>query len=306
MKRILIPMLLLLLLFSACTAKIPTAEQSGEGCLLYYVFGGESFGPDSLLQTETFAPTGELTARTLAARYLSGPETETLRSLLPRNVELLESEQKDGVLRLLFSSELSKLGSAELTLAAACICKTFSQLEGVEAVELRADGAMLNGSRSMTLYGDSILLQDEYAAQSENTVNVYYPDLQLHGLLSSPTELRSDTAERSAAYLIELLREPADSQTMRSLLPAGAELLDISIEGDICILDFSEEFYGNRPTSEKEERLLILSIVNTLTELEEIHAVRFYVEGENPGIYFSLDLDTNFVRDESVIGTPKR
>ena len=46
------------------------------------------------------------------------------------------------------------------------------------------------------------------------------------------------------------------------------------------IIDFSEDFIKNHKNGEKEEKITINSIVNTVTELTEINGVKIIINGE--------------------------
>jgi spore germination protein GerM len=70
----------------------------------------------------------------------------------------------------------------------------------------------------------------------------------------------------------------------------------------VCTLNFNQAFYDNRPQSESQERVLIYAIVNSVSELSAVDAVRFLVEGEKIGLYYYLDLSLDYTFDENAVG----
>ncbi len=71
---------------------------------------------------------------------------------------------------------------------------------------------------------------------------------------------------------------------VRNIVPAGihdTDILGVRVTGDEIHLNLSSNFYSvAQRLSNQEEQLLVYGIVNTLTELEGIKSVRFYVEGQ--------------------------
>lgn len=72
------------------------------------------------------------------------------------------------------------------------------------------------------------------------------------------------------------------------------------MEGDILILNFSEEFINNHIGSKIEEENTITSIVNTLTELTEVNYIKILINGEENKTFKDgeLELNQNFVRND--------
>ena len=65
-------------------------------------------------------------------------------------------------------------------------------------------------------------------------------------------------------------------------------------------LDLSKEFIENQKEDLDEISLSIYSIVNTLTELNEVNSVKILIDGEENKKYNNIDfnLENNFVRKD--------
>ncbi len=81
-------------------------------------------------------------------------------------------------------------------------------------------------------------------------------------------------------YLVNLLIAGSENENLESAIPEGTKINNCYIDGNTVIIDLSKEFVDNAPSGINEESMTIYSIVNTLTELNEVSNVRFLIDGE--------------------------
>ena len=100
--------------------------------------------------------------------------------------------------------------------------------------------------------------------------------------------------------ILELLIEGPKKENLEKLIPEGTEVLNVKLEGENLILDFSKEFIENQEQDEVKEKQIIESIVKTMTELTEVDSIKILVEGEeNRGFADGkVKFDTNFTRED--------
>ena len=242
------------------------------------------------------------TADGLAARYFSGPQDEALRSPFPKGTSFISAAWDGSILYMTVSDHMAELSGVNLSVAISCISLTFSQLNGVEDICISAENELLNGQESITIHSGSILLQDNSLDIAESKLTLYYSDSKSRYLIPVTVGTKLETVSEQALYALQKLGEEPEEDDLRKTMPKNTEILDLSIDSGLCIVDFSTDFFRYRPQSDALERMTILSIVNTLTQFEEIKEVQFYVEGENIPLYTSMDLSLRYVRDESAIG----
>ena len=78
--------------------------------------------------------------------------------------------------------------------------------------------------------------------------------------------------------LQELLTGPV-SESLSSYIPAGTTVQSINIQEDgLCTVDFSKELQ-NAELNSSEEKFVIESIVNTLTQFDSVSSVQIRVNG---------------------------
>jgi len=113
-------------------------------------------------------------------------------------------------------------------------------------------------------------------------VTLCYPDLKASRLVKLSLSIGATSMERVVSELFERLKSP-DSPDLSPAIPAGAKLLSVRREGDILVLDVSDEF--TRPEfwqGSDVAHLRLQSLVHTLTSLPNVRAVRILVNGQVP------------------------
>ena len=81
--------------------------------------------------------------------------------------------------------------------------------------------------------------------------------------------------------LMELLIEGPQNTNLSKTIPDGTKVNKAEIKGDILYLDLSKEFIENHAGGEEAESATIYSIVNAMTNLTEVNAVKILIDGED-------------------------
>ena len=121
-------------------------------------------------------------------------------------------------------------------------------------------------------------ITDEQMRQT--IVTLYYQnketkELMPEGRTIDSKELLSDPY----VTLMKLLIEGPKSENLQSAIPEGTRVIKAELKGDILYLDLSKEFIDNHEGGEEAENLTIYSIVNTVTELNEVNSVKILING---------------------------
>ena len=106
--------------------------------------------------------------------------------------------------------------------------------------------------------------------------NNYTKSLASEGRLIDVKELLENPYKR----LMELLIEGPQNTNLSKTIPDGTKVNKAEIKGDILYLDLSKEFIENHAGGEEAESATIYSIVNTMTNLTEVNAVKILIDGE--------------------------
>ena len=80
--------------------------------------------------------------------------------------------------------------------------------------------------------------------------------------------------------LMELLMEGPQNSSLSKTIPDGTKINKAELKKDVLYLDLSKEFIENHVGGEEQESITIYSIVNTMTRLTEVNAVKILIDGE--------------------------
>ena len=81
------------------------------------------------------------------------------------------------------------------------------------------------------------------------------------------------------SYLINMLITGPENEKLESAIPEGTKVNSCTLKGNTVYVDLSKEFIDNAPSGITEESMVVYSIVNTLTELNEVSGVKFLING---------------------------
>ena len=292
---------LLLGLLSGCYRA--NQETEGQGVELFYRSAEDSYtSPTGVLASERRVLTPK--ARTLEeflSLYLQGPQSESLVSPFPKELHVISAREEGDGVRVILDDSFAALGTAGMSVAAACLARTLYAYRGFETVTLQAQTARLGGQKELVIRPEQLVLNDDSGNQPSTTVRLYFADGQNRYLVA---EERTQTAEHSSlpeAVLQGLIAGPQGSG-LQPTIPEGTILLGASVSDGVCVVNFSAEFLSNRPDNELAERMTVFSVVDSLTELEDVSSVEILVEGNEVDRYCYLSLAQELTRDDTLIG----
>ena len=162
--------------------------------------------------------------------------------------------------------------------------------------ELRPVSSIIIGENEASKLTDKTPLR-LYFANEDNT------KLKLEIRYVDSTDIKDSTSNMATAIVNELIKGPSDERLFKRTVPAEAKLLSpVSIKNKVATVDFSKEFKTKHPGGKDAEKMTIYSIVNSLTELEEIEKVRFLIEGKEQKEFMGhFKFDALFPRSPQLI-----
>lgn len=301
MKRLICLLLCLCLLLPLLGCQ--QQELLSPGTFYYRRADASYSGTDGVIAPEQRELNGILNdLDSLLALYCSGPVTEVLENPLPPDANILHWQVQNDELHLYFNDALAQLSGVELTLAAGCLARTFLPLTGAQTLVLTAENALLNGKTALRLSESDLCLRDNTSDRLFREFTVYYAAPDNRYLIGHSIAVQPTSEEDLPQQLLELLLKAPEGTGLRSALPAGTRILSATVADGLCTVDLSAEFETKRFFSIGGRCMSLLSIVNTLTGLEDIERVEFTVEGGLLIRYGSLSITEPLVRDERCIG----
>ena len=119
------------------------------------------------------------------------------------------------------------------------------------------------------------------AQMRQTIVSLYFyndttKSLASEGRLIDAKELVNEPYKK----LMEMLISGPQNSNLTKTIPDGTKINKAELKGDILYLDLSKEFIENHVGGEEQESITIYSIVNTMTRLTEVNAVKILIDGE--------------------------
>lgn len=280
------------------------SDPAGDPGHFYYLRTESQFtGPDGIIAPEVRDMSefqGNVGA--ILEAYMAGPESSDLESPFPRDAEILDWKIIRSSLHINFSDSFAQLSGVDLTLACACIAKTCMEVTDAHIVRIRANGALLNGSTYITMNEDNLSLMDDSLDKLRTDLTLYYTDSQRRYLIGHSVSVNLANQDNVISYLVEQLLNAPGGLGLVSPLPDGTNLLSCRVSDGLCTLDLSQEFEQHAFPQSYAQRTTLLSLVNTLTQLDDVDRVEFYLEGNLMARYQELTISKALVYDESIIG----
>lgn len=91
--------------------------------------------------------------------------------------------------------------------------------------------------------------------------------------------------------LLNMLIEGPESDSLQKVIPEGTKVLNVELIGNCLNINFSAEFVENASQDENDKKNCVYSIVNTMTELNEVNSVKILINGEETKGFEDIGLD---------------
>ena len=146
------------------------------------------------------------------------------------------------------------------------------------------------------------------------TVTLYFASLENdQAYLAKETREVKEQGENIYKAIIEELINGPSSEELYPTIPSDSVINSVKLSDGLAIVDFDLRIitnYEDIPHSSTTETLAIYSIVNTLTEFEEIEMVKITIEGKDSGEINGIHIEDfwghigiyeNFYRNTEII-----
>jgi len=273
------------------------------GIFYYRRIEPEYQGTDGIIAPETRELSGRRNdLQAILDQYFLGPESTELEAPFPRDTRVLDWHIEDGILWLELNEAFIQLSGIELTVACGCIARTFFELSDVSVIRIGAEGMLFNGAEWITLTPDNLQLADDGIDKLRTDLTLYYTDDDRRYLIGQNLSINLAAQDDIVSYLVEQLKTAPTGLGLVSPLPRNTKLLGSGIDNGVCTLNFSADFETNAFSDSFAQRTTLLSLVNTLTQLEDIDRVEFQLDGNLLARYRQINISKALVFDESAIG----
>lgn len=239
--------------------------------------------------------------RWLLDAYFEGPSQENLVAPFPKSTTLRAAALDNGTMYVDVSKDLAELTGIDLTLACSCIFLTCMEFDGVQAVSITANGESMDGKQMITLSAEDLFLEDQSGYDTTSTYLLYFSDTDNRYLITEEVRLEDDVQHQERQLLEQLIQGPKEAGLAQTI-PLDTEILNLEVDSGLCSVNLSSAFLNNAPKTELAQRMTVLSITNTLAQLDTVNAVVVYVEGQRLEHYGAMNLKQPLTFEEGAVG----
>ena len=153
--------------------------------------------------------------------------------------------------------------------------------------------------------------------KNEEIINEYIPEVEISDselrktlitlyFLDKENNLKSETRlidskellRNPYLVLVNMLIEGPKDETLKGVIPKNTKVIDATINRNLVTINLSKEFIENAEGDVNQKSKMINTIVNTLTELNEVQTVKFLIDGEEVDGFQeeSINLKNEFTR----------
>ena len=292
MKRRFFAVVLLLsaLTLAACAQK----EQAPQGNYrLYLVSQSETArGADAIVECPVEIADEGCDTQTLAQKLigalLQGDADGRYLSPFPGGTQLQELSVSGKRACVDFTANYGRLSGIDLSLADYCVTLTLTQLDGVNAVTITANGHEIPYRRTQVLTAADPLLGSRENTLRPITVQLYFLDTKTEELRAQQQTLALyEGQSRVNALLDALLAGPENDDTLAPLLDADFSVLSARIEENTCYLNLPGDV--PLPAAAAEKKQTLDSLVYSLCSLSGVEQVQIMLDGDTAQYLGTMD-----------------
>lgn len=213
--------------------------------------------------------------------------------------------KEDMVLYLFFDANYTSMEASREILCRAALTKTLTQIPGVDYISIYSGEQPLMNQNGMPAgllsAADFVEGISDINSYERTELTLYFTDEKGEKLYpETRSVVHSVNTSVEKVILEELIGGPEQPGLYPTMDP-DTRILNISVNGNVCYLNFDSEFLTN--SLEVEDYIPIYSIVNSLAAQPTVNRVQITVNGEQ-NIMFrdKISLGTMFERNLDYIG----
>lgn len=129
-----------------------------------------------------------------------------------------------------------------------------------------------------------------YSTDNSFEITLYYPNKSMDKLIPKTRQIEEIT-NNLEIEILERLIEGIDDSNIKNLIPKNTKVRSLDISDQIAYINLSSEV-KRKDLNQKEEALLVYSIVNTITQLDSVNSVQLLIDGERSeslANYYSIE-----------------
>lgn len=301
MKRIIVSLWILFMVLSMSGCSEMDADQDGTVYKIYYLNSAMTKLAPQDFVTKTTDKTQLI--EELLYQFVHVPKDLDSQAALSDKVTLQSYKQEDVVLYLYFDagySSPSNMNAAREILLRAALTKTLTQIEGIDFININVGDQPLMDKEGnpvgMLAGSDFVDSVGDVNGYEKTELTLFFANETGEKLVEEKRAVVRNINTSLEKLIVEELIKGPEKAGSYPTLPKETRLLNISVNENVCYLNFDSAFTAN--TLEIKEYIPIYSIVNSLAELTTVNKIQIMINGSADVMFRDiLSLNTLFERN---------
>ncbi len=234
----------------------------------------------------------------IADILIKGPSGNKYLPVIGKDVKLNSVKNDSGSLTVDFSKEYA---DADL-ISTYAVIKTFSRLAEVREVKVTVNGREIkkaDGEPLGFVTGDYINTESD--DDCATGIRLYFANAKKDALVMEYRKINITDTQPIEQYIVsELIKGPKGKEHER-LLEQSTGILSVETTDGTCYVNFKQDFIDKNMAAQDKSRLIIYSVVNSLTERDNVKNVQFLIEGKKTEKFGDVNISELFERNEAFI-----
>lgn len=242
-----------------------------------------------------------------AMTYLfTGNEKKKLPAVFPASVDYYDITYNGGkYVEINFKKGYLELPDLQKGICETAMVGTFASFDEIDKVYLYEEGVPILAVNRNSVFGISkqdirLSFSQEADNQIQQNVMLYFLDPAKNKLVKVERLVKRPVYERIGKTLMRELLVAPEIEGVTAILKPSMQVNEVRIRNRVCYVDFKSEFVKELSLIGVDKKLLIYSIVNTLTDLDEVEYVQFLINGEQPEQYKETEVLSTLFRKNLV------
>ena len=249
--------------------------------------------------------TGQDLAESVIRALMKGPESARHQRIIERDADLISvTGVETGNALVNFTDEFITGDNTKDVLAVYAVVKSLCVTDIISSVKVVIEGRDIktsDGSIIGYLTNQDINLPSDTYNSETRVVTLYFPDKELKKLVREDRNIKVTDQQPIAQYIINELIKGTENPELTAPLSKDTVLLSVETSDSKCFVNFKANFLDKNSGSAEREKMTVISIVDSLTELDTIDRVQFLMDGKKVDMFGNINIGSMFGRDESII-----
>ncbi len=236
---------------------------------------------------------------------IKGPENPRRRRTVHKDVKLLSIDRADPANIIVnFSREYETGDTTKDILSTYAVVKSLCALDGISSVKVIIEGSDIvapDGAVIGYLTNEDINLPTDTNTTETRNIKLYFTQRGTNKLYGEMRTIRVADQQPIEQYIINELIKGPQAEGLSATLSSETTLIGVDTIGDVCFVNFGSNFAERNSGDQEKEILAVYSIVDSLTELDTINRVQFFIDGKKVDMFGTLNINSMFGRNQEMI-----